>query len=82
MDDPNIKRRDYVLANIENIAEQIFDLADDCGLDPMFLVWLMGEHLVKSAVNRYDYDPRQVVHTLRHSIEREEMKDIKPRVLH
>ena len=36
MNDPNIKRRDYVLANIENIVEQIFDLADDCGLDPMF----------------------------------------------
>ena len=47
-----------------------------------FIVWLMGEHLVKSAVNRYDYDPRQVVYTLRHSIEREEMQDIKPRVLH
>ena len=82
MDDPKEATRDFVLASIEQIAEQIYDIADDCGLDPMFIVWLMAEQLVKSAVNRYDYDPRQVVHTLKHSIEREEMKDVKPRVLH
>jgi len=82
MDDPNTKRKDFVLANLEEIAEQVYDLADDCGLDPMFLVWLITERLVVSAVNRYNYDPKQVILTLRTATEREEMTEIIPRVLH
>ena len=82
MDDPNVKRKDFVLANLEEITEQIYDLADDCGLDPMFLVWLMTERLVVSAVNRYNYDPKQVILTLRTATEREEMTEIIPKVLH
>ncbi len=82
MDDPNVKRKDFVLANLEEITEQIYDLADYCGLDPMFLVWLMTERLVVSAVNRYNYDPKQVILTLRTATEREEMTEIIPKVLH
>ena len=82
MDDPNVKRKDFALANLEEITEQIYDLADDCGLDPMFLVWLMTERLVVSAVNRYNYDPKQVILTLRTATEREEMTEIIPKVLH
>jgi len=81
MDDSKANK-DFVLSNLGEIAEQIYDLADDCGLDPMFLVWLMAERLVVSAVNRYNYDPRQVILTLRTATEREEMNEIIPKVFH
>jgi len=81
MDDSKANK-DFVISNLGEIAEQIYDLADDCGLDPMFLVWLMAERLVVSAVNRYNYDPRQVILTLRTATEREEMNEIIPKVFH
>ena len=54
MDDPNTHKKDYVLAELESLIERVYDLADDCGLDPMFVVWLTTERIVVSAVDRYN----------------------------
>ena len=82
MDDPNTHRKDYVLSKLENLMERIYDLADECGLDPMFVVWLTTERMVVSAVDRNNYEPEQVLLTIKMSLEREEMQDIQPRVMH
>tara|TARA_R100000963_G_C4625493_1_gene91847 strand:+ start:719 stop:967 length:249 start_codon:yes stop_codon:yes gene_type:complete len=82
MDDPDTKRKDYVLTKLEYLMERIYDIADESGLDPMFVVWLMTERIVVSAVDRYNYDPQQVLFTIKMALERDEMQDIEPRVMH
>ena len=82
MDAPNTHRKDYVLSELENLMERVYDLADDCGLDPMFIVWLTTERIVVSAVDRYNYEPEQVLFTIKKSLEREEMQDIEQKVIH
>jgi len=82
MDDPDTKRKDYVLTKLEYLMERIYDIADESGLDPMFVVWLMTERIVVSAVDRYNYDPQQVLFTIKMALERDEMQDIEPKVMH
>ena len=79
---PDIKHRDYVLGELSDMADHLFDVAEHCKLDPMFVVWLITERIVMSAVGRYNYDPKQVMLTIKTAIEREEMEQIETKVLH
>ena len=81
-DEPDNKHREYVLGELSDICDHLFDVAEHCKLDPMFVVWLMIERLVMSSVGRYNYDPKQVMITIKMALEREEMEQIEPKVFH
>ena len=79
---PNIKHRDYVWGELSDMTEHLFDVAEHCELDPLFIVWLMTERIVLGAVDRYNYDPKEVITTIKMAMEREEMEQIEPKVFH